>query len=256
MKLAEMTWPEMAKVDRERTVLLAPYAACEQHGPHLPFFVDTLLCTAVAEGVERALPERVLLLPTQWLGASAHHLPFFGTLTADLDQHVQLMVHPLSHYLAGGWRKVFILNGHGGNIDTYHLALRALHERFPEAELLAASYWELAHREIARHLTGPRKSVGHACEAETAMMLAVRPDLVRMDQAEDCHLTTAAALNGAYVPTNMQGRTRRGVVGYPTRATAEQGQAMLRDVIARVAAAARCLADEGVRWAEQPGEER
>jgi creatinine amidohydrolase len=255
MKLAEMTWPEMAEVDREKTVLIAPYAACEQHGPHLPFFVDTLLCTAVAEGVERAVPDGVLLLPTQWLGASAHHLPFFGTLTADLDQHVDLMVHPLSHYLDGGWKKLFILNGHGGNIDTYHLALRRLHELFPDTELMAASYWEIAGREIAAHLTGPRKSVGHACEAETAMMLAVRPDLVRMDRAEDCHMTTSPRIGAAYVPTNMQGRTRRGVVGYPTLASAEQGRAMLDAVIGRVTQAVQCLAEEGTRWAERSGEE-
>jgi creatinine amidohydrolase len=256
MKLAEMTWPEMANVDRQKTVLLAPYAACEQHGPHLPFFVDTLLCTAVAEGVEAALPDRVLLLPTQWLGASAHHLPFFGTLTADLDQHIQLMVHPLSHYLAGGWKKVFILNGHGGNIDTFHLALRYLHERYPDADLMGASYWEIASAEIAEHLEGPRKSVGHACEAETAMMLAVRPDLVRMDLADDCHMTTNAGIGAAYVPTNMQLKTRRGVVGYPSLATAEKGRGMLQAVIERVSAAASALADEGVVWAEQPGLER
>jgi creatinine amidohydrolase len=251
MKLAEMTWPEMAAVDRERTVLIAPYAACEQHGRHLPFFVDTILCTAVAEGVERELPDQVLLLPTQWLGASAHHLPFFGTLTADLDQHVQLMVHPLSQYLQNGWQKVFILNGHGGNIDTYHMALRQLHERFPEAALMGASYWEIAGAEIARHLRGARKEVGHACEAETAMMLAVRPDLVRMDKAEDCHMTTHPAIGAAYVPTNMQGKTRTGVVGYPSLATAEQGEAMLRDVVQRVTVAVRQLAAEGTAWAER-----
>lgn len=251
MKLAEMTWPEMAKVDREKTVVLAPYAACEQHGPHLPFFVDTLLCTAVAEGVEKALPDRVLLLPTQWLGASAHHLPFFGTLTADLDQHIQLMVHPLAQYLANGWKKVFILNGHGGNIDTYHIALRTLHERFPQAELMAASYWEIAGKEIAEHLTGPRKAVGHACEAETAMMLAVRPDLVRQHLAVDCHMTTSPLIGAAYVPTNMQGRTKNGTVGYPSLATAEQGKAMLEAVIDRLTVATRCLAEEGTAWAER-----
>jgi len=251
MKLAEMTWPEMAKVDREKTVVVAPYAACEQHGPHLPFYVDTFLCTAVAEGVERALPDQVLLLPTQWLGASAHHLPFFGTLTADLDQHIQLMVHPLAQYLANGWKKVFILNGHGGNIDTYHMALRALHERFPQAELMAASYWEIAGKEIAEHLTGPRKQVGHACEAETAMMLAVRPDLVRQHLAVDCHMTTSPLIGAAYVPTNMQGRTKNGTVGYPSLATAAQGKAMLEAVIDRVAVATRCLAEEGTLWAER-----
>src|SRR5690242_19945458 len=143
MKLAEMTWPEMARVDRARMVLIAPYAACEQHGPHLPFFTDTLICTAVAEGVERAMADRVLLLPTQWLGASSHHLPFFGTLSAELEQHVDLIVEPLAHYLEGGWKKVMLLNGHGGNIDTYHLAFRRLHEWFPEADLLGASYWEI-----------------------------------------------------------------------------------------------------------------
>jgi creatinine amidohydrolase len=251
MKLAEMTWPEMAAVDRANTVLLAPYAACEQHGPHLPFFVDTLLCTAVAEGVERNLPERVLLLPTQWLGASAHHLPFFGTLTADLQQHVELMVHPLSHYLAGGWQRLLILNGHGGNIDTFHLALRHLHERFPAAHLLGASYWEIADREIASHLRGPRKAVGHACEAETAMMLAVRPDLVRLHLREDCHMVTAPELGAAFVPTNMQGKTKKGVVGYPTLATEEQGRAMLAAVIERVTVAVRELADRGTVWTDE-----
>lgn len=255
MKLAEMTWPEMAKVDREKTVLLAPYAACEQHGPHLPFYVDTFLCTAVAEGVERALPERVVLLPTQWLGASAHHLPFFGTMTADLDQHVQLMVHPLAQYLKGGWKKVFILNGHGGNIDTYHMALRQLHEWYPEAELMAASYWEIAHDEIAKHLKGPRKAVGHACEAETAMMMAVRPDLVRHSLAKDTHMVTNPGIGAAYVPTSMKGRTKDGVVGYPTLATPEAGQAMLADVIVRITKAAETLADDGTRWAETWGEE-
>jgi creatinine amidohydrolase len=251
MKLAEMTWPEMAKVDRETTVLLAPYAACEQHGPHLPFFVDTFLCTAVAEGVEAALPDRVLLLPTQWLGASAHHLPFFGTLTADLDQHVQLMVHPLAQYLSGGWKKLFILNGHGGNIDTFHLALRQLHEWFEEADLIGASYWEIAHQEIAAHLKGPRKSVGHACEAETALMLAVRPDLVRMDLRNDCHMTTSPELGDAYVPTNMQGKTRDGVVGYPSLATAEQGKTMLAAIVERISRTVVELGDKGTVWAER-----
>jgi creatinine amidohydrolase/Fe(II)-dependent formamide hydrolase-like protein len=85
------------------------------------------------------------------------------------------------------------------------------------------------------------------------MMLAVRPDLVRKELAEDCHLGTSPALGAAYVPTNMQGRTRRGVVGYPTHATEEQGRRMLADVIDRVAAAARTLAEEGTPWSDAAG---
>src|SRR5205085_1528956 len=92
MKLAEMAWPDVAGLDKGRGVVVAPYAACEQHSRHLPFFTDTLLVSAVAEGVEGKSPDGVLLLPTQWMGASAHHLPFLGTLTADLETHVRMMI--------------------------------------------------------------------------------------------------------------------------------------------------------------------
>ncbi|MFL5245190.1 MAG: creatininase family protein, partial [Gemmataceae bacterium] len=66
MKFAELTWPLLRQVPRDRTVALAPVAACEQHSRHLPTFTDTLLVTAVAEGVEQRLPGQVLLLPTLW----------------------------------------------------------------------------------------------------------------------------------------------------------------------------------------------
>jgi creatinine amidohydrolase len=116
---------------------------------------------------------------------------------------------------------------------------------------MAASYWEIAEAEIAAHLKGPRKSVGHACEAETAMMMAVRPDLVRSELREDCEMTTPPGIGAAYVPTNMKGRTRNGVVGHPSYATPEQGKAMLEAVVARIAKAATTLAEEGTTWAER-----
>src|SRR5437763_15332441 len=91
MKFAEMTWPLLREVPRAKTTVVAPIAACEQHGRHLPVFTDTLLVTAVAEGVEQRLPERVLLLPTLWFGASAHHLRFGATLSAEVDTHSDML---------------------------------------------------------------------------------------------------------------------------------------------------------------------
>ncbi|MBV9109608.1 MAG: creatininase family protein, partial [Gemmatimonadetes bacterium] len=76
MKFHEMTAPELRRVPRETAVVLMSIAACEQHSDHLPTFTDTILVTAVAEGVEQRLPAQVLLLPTLWLGASGHHLRF------------------------------------------------------------------------------------------------------------------------------------------------------------------------------------
>src|SRR5688572_5854072 len=99
MKLFEMTWPELRAVDRSRTVVVAPIAACEQHSWHLPTFTDAILCGAVAEAVEAKLPGKVLQLPLQWLGASDHHLPFGATLTASLDTHIAMLCDLLTPLL-------------------------------------------------------------------------------------------------------------------------------------------------------------
>src|SRR6266849_9432846 len=135
MKFAEMTWPLLREVPRERTLVVAPIAACEQHSTHLPTFTDTILVTGVAEGVEQRLPQQVLLLPTQWLGASAHHLRFGATLSAEVDTHVNIICDLLVPLVEDGHQRLMILNGHGGNIDTMHLALRRLQTRLPNRQM-------------------------------------------------------------------------------------------------------------------------
>src|SRR5437868_11328812 len=87
MQLRNMTWQEVAAADREAVVVI-PTGSLEQHGPHLPLFTDSLLVTAVAEAVEKRIPQSVLLTPTLWLGASAHHLKFPGSLSNDFQTYM------------------------------------------------------------------------------------------------------------------------------------------------------------------------
>src|SRR5215472_17238488 len=117
MRFHDLTMPQLCQVPRDSTVLLAPIAACEQHSKHLPTFTDTLLVTAVAEGVEERLPRQVLLLPTLWLGASSHHLRFGATLSAEVDTHVTMLCDLLGPLLEDGYQRILMLNGHGGNTD-------------------------------------------------------------------------------------------------------------------------------------------
>src|SRR5262245_43628879 len=149
MRFQDLTWPLLRQVPRETTLVLAPIAACEQHSRHLPTYTDTILVTAVAEGVEKKLPQQVLLLPTLWLGASGHHLRFGATLSAEVDTHVMMLCDMLVPLLEDGHLRIFILNGHGGNIDTMHMALRRLQPRFTDRQMTAASYWEVAEKELA-----------------------------------------------------------------------------------------------------------
>src|SRR5260370_30096085 len=88
MKFHELTSGRLAAIDRDKTLVLIPISAVEQHGPHMPTGTDFILCSAVAEAVETQLAERVLLTPTVWLGASAHHLRLGSTLNTELDTYV------------------------------------------------------------------------------------------------------------------------------------------------------------------------
>jgi creatinine amidohydrolase len=241
MRFHEMTMPELRKVARDATVVVAPIAACEQHSLHLPTFTDTILVTAVAEGVEQKLPEQVLLLPTQWMGASSHHLRFGATLSAEVDTHITMLCDLLVPLLEDGYQRVMLLNGHGGNIDTMHVALRRLQPRFQDRLLTGASYWELAEKELAELAQGGRKSMGHACEFETSMVLAVRPDLVRRDQIADDPSADDPALRGLYVCEDMRQRTDHGAVGFPVLGTAEKGRACLSAAIERTAEVVKAL---------------
>lgn len=227
MKFAEMTAPAIRRVDKTKTVVIAPIAAVEQHSRHLPVITDTVLVTAVAEGVEANLPQNVLLLPTQWLGASDHHLPFGGTLTATLPTYEVMLMEMLRPLLHEGFGRVMLLNGHGGNIDPLQVALRRLDREFPGAILTGAAYWDLAAAGLAACCTGPRTSMGHACELETSMMLALRPELVQTDEIVDDPDLTPTSVKSIFWARDFGRRTDHGAVGYPSHATAEKGRKMI-----------------------------
>jgi creatinine amidohydrolase len=231
----------LRQVPRDSTVVIAPIAACEQHSRHLPTYTDTILVTAVAEGVEQRLPRQVLLLPSQWMGASSHHLRFGATLSAEVDTHITMLYDLLTPLLEDGYQRLMLLNGHGGNIDTLRVALRRLQPRYRDRLLTGASYWEIAEKELASLGEGSRKSMGHACEYETSMILALRPDLVRRDEIKDDPANDDPALRGLYIAEDMYQRTDHGAVGFPQLATPEKGRAFLNAAIDRTAAVVQAM---------------
>jgi creatinine amidohydrolase len=221
MKLAEMTWPEVAALDRE-TVVLIPTGSLEQHGPHLPLFTDSILVTAVAEAVESNLASKVLLTPTLWLGASTHHLAFAGSLSASFEGYV-LAISAVVDSLSGqGFRRFFLINGHGGNSSPNDVAGRELKAAYPQAEFCVSNYWSGIDAFVAETMEGPLKGIRHACEGETSLMLHVRPDLVRMDKARVDGLVSQDGPRGAV--RFFDEITETGNFGYAPLGTAAKGK--------------------------------
>src|SRR5436190_12277389 len=102
MKYGELKRPDIEKMDKTNKVVVVPLASLEQHGEHLPLLTDSLLGGEVAARVEAALPETVLLLPTQWLGSSHHHMKFPGTISLPSDLYIDMVCHMCDCILSAG----------------------------------------------------------------------------------------------------------------------------------------------------------
>src|SRR5262249_32623223 len=115
MQLQDMSWPAVAALSPD-TPVVVPIAALEQHGKHLPVFTDSLLLGEVVRRAASLLGDRVLWTPLMWLGTSHHHLDFAGTLSATPRAYLDLLADLLENLLNHGFRRLVLLNGHGGNI--------------------------------------------------------------------------------------------------------------------------------------------
>lgn len=231
MKFQEMTAFELRDVDRENVLVIIPIAAVEQHGPHMPTGTDNFLCTGVVESLEQRIPSKVLITPTQWLGASAHHLRLGATLDAPLEHYIETLMGMVRSVLNDGFRRVLLLNGHGGNIDPMRVALRRLQNDYVDRLLTAACYWDVADSLIQETLEGDHKFVGHACEFETSMLMHLRPELVKTDLLKDAGELITDNLDGVYISRDLRQRTAEGCTGRPDLASAEKGALLFDGIV-------------------------
>ena len=98
--------------------------------------------------------------------------------------YIQLVIELCRSVVGLGARKVFLLNGHGGNDVPVRAALRELKSEFPKERFVFASYWSLAAESIKRVRESGPGGLGHACEMETSIMLHLCPSRVKMSLAK------------------------------------------------------------------------
>ncbi|MBL0777096.1 creatininase family protein [Streptomyces albidoflavus] len=179
-RLTELTWREVRRAGEDGIALL-PIGSQEQHAAHLPMGTDTLLVEAV---VDRALalldretpaPE-VVRLPALPFGHSPHHL-FAAAVSLSAQTLGAVLDDVLDSLVTSGFRRIMVVNGHGGNDEIMRLAVKRLALR-AEVTAAACSYWTLSDGD---HETGPEAEAtpGHAGWFETSLMLAAHPGLVR-----------------------------------------------------------------------------
>jgi len=180
------SWPVAGAASRRGAVLVVPLGSFEQHGPHLPLLTDSLIVEEVARRAASALGDEVARLPVLWLGASQHHIGFAGTLAAQNERYIGLIDDVLECAVESGFRRVLLLNGHGGNeaparVAMYNVRYRRRQER--GLHLALVSWWSLVRAPDVERAGCRQKAISHACEWETSALLAFRPELVPRDAA-------------------------------------------------------------------------
>lgn len=238
--LAHHTWCEIRDLPKDPGVVILPVGSVEQHGPHLPVLTDTLLATRVLEHTLAALPEEVAAwaLPPLNYGKSNEHLGFPGTITLSAATLTAVLHDIAASVKAAGFRRLAFFNGHGGNVAVLEAAARDIRAA---TGLLTFCLQPGLYCEPPFPISAEEKRYGiHAGEVETALVLALAPDLVHMDQAV-CHFpaypqvasplflfgqASSAWLARDWSPT--------GVFGDATRGTPEKGAALLAAATARL----------------------
>jgi creatinine amidohydrolase len=225
-----------------RALLLLPVGATEQHGPHLPLGTDFLAVEHVARDAA-AIARRdidILVAPTLAVGSSHHHLPFGGTISMATERYYGALRDIVESLIVSGFRRLFILNGHGGNHELIQLVARDLVLCHP-VSVAAASYWDVARAALVEREPELAGLIpGHAGVFETSLILALRPDLVAAPISERSEAERERAGIPAFPFRAERAGWWTGLDGFtdgPHRASAERGQRLLAVIEPAVAAA-------------------
>src|SRR5499427_4376619 len=232
----EMTWQDIAGAATERWIAVLPLAAIEQHGPHLPLGVDSFIAEAYLERTRAMLAEDlpVTFLPVQRVGISTEHLAYTGTLTFSAQTAIAAWTELGESVARAGLRKIVLVTSHGGNSAAMELVARDLRARL---RMLAVTVgWHRFGYPDDTFSSEEKRHGIHGGDIETSLMLAGRPDAVRMDRAPDAVPETVAMARefiwlGAYRPAGFAWMTQdlhpTGAVGDATLAKADKGDAAL-----------------------------
>jgi creatinine amidohydrolase len=235
---ANLSTLEFAALDLDKTIAVLPVAATEQHGPHLPLNVDTIIVDSV---VQAAMPQvkaglSVLVLPTQVIGKSNEHAAFPGTLSFSSETCIRVWTEIGDAVAAAGIKKLLLFNSHGGQVSVMDLVARDLREK--HAMIVVSSNWYTLPLDMSAFSEHEMRFGIHAGEVETSIMLAATPELVNMKLAQNFKSSSEERSkkysilgNGrsAKFAWQTQDLNVTGAVGNAKAASAEKGRQLIEE---------------------------
>ena len=231
-----LSWTEAAEAaQKQRSTLIWPFGACEQHGPHLPLNTDSFFSERIAQIVLERLPKTfpIWMLPLLSIGFSTEHSSFAGTISLPASLLLQLVMQVGRQVSSIGIKRLVLFNAHGGQIGLLEAAARELRMNCPELAVLPCFLWRGVDS-LQELIPSLEIEVGlHAGLAETSLMLSLNSELVGSDRpSEGLHSSQASlippkgwSLEGdAPYSWLTQDLSKSGVIGDSTDANSSLGK--------------------------------
>jgi creatinine amidohydrolase len=242
-QLANLTWKQVDALDKQKTLLILPTAAIEQHGHHLPIATDTLINNLLLGHAFRHIPAAapIYAMPAVCYGKSNEHIGFAGTMSVSAATFMAVLRDLGASVHASGFHKLVLYNTHGGNTALDDVMARDLRAEFG----LRTFYLSGGAGAEYPGLSAQERAFGfHANEWETAVLLAATPELVHPDEYTVNYIADIrqpSLLKPEFAPATFAWLTRdiapSGVMGDPRPATAENGRLWIQAAALKVAEA-------------------
>ena len=226
----EMWRHELLEALAHDPVVIVPVGSVEQHGPHCPMDVDISHTQALAVETARAIDDfPVIVAPPVWIGLTHYNLGEVGTITARVETYLALLSDICRSIWANGFRRIVLLNGHGGNRDIIRVVSVKLAEE--DIWVLPITYWEMVPEVLREAAETDPGFIGHGGEWETSLQLYLRPHLIdcaRMvaDSEREPRLSDEV-LRFTGFPERRRER-EHGVHGNPLTASYEKGERLFQ----------------------------
>ena len=237
MRLQTATWPEVEAYLEESKGIIVPIGSTEQHGPNGMVGTDAICPETIAFGVAESMD--VLIAPTISIGQAHHHLGFPGTIALRPSTLLAVIVDVVRSLHRQGFKHIYFLNGHGGNVATINAAFQELYAQstFGEVGLsdlrLILRNWYMAESvgKISKELFGNQEG-GHATPSEVSLTFYAYPDKVKF-----ATMSPKIAPNGTIRDAdNYRKQFPDGRIGSnPALASIEAGKRLFEACVAEVA---------------------
>ena len=243
MLYEHLTSPDVKEAAEKVSLAILPIGSIEVHGPHMPTGTDSIIVFEIAKAAAEG--DEAVVLPPFYYAYVLENRHFPGTISLTAKTLLSLLEEVCDEISRNGFKKILIVNGHGGNNEVLRVFFRDSLTKKKDYTLYAmVDPWAPLKELVAEISQG--RTIGHACEIETSLGLHLFKNLIKMDNIKQMAKTGGTGLpRGIETPVDWQAYAVQLYLGDPRLATNEKGKILVDTMVAFLKEAIRAIREDG-----------